>query len=131
MIMACAVAHAAETDGWLEANYRDALCTGMKMEVSLSNFGRADCVSNTHAVEVEWADKFKQGVGQALTYATSTSLVPGLILICRRTESSCLNASLTAQETFSAFGIETTIWECGKESVALSDCTARHVSAKP
>ena len=96
---------------WLEANYRDALCAGMRMEVTLSRQSRADCVSDTHAIEVEWADKFKEGVGQALTYAYESTLIPGVILICRRSEASCHAASLTVQETFSAFGIRATVWE--------------------
>ena len=123
-------AREAHTD-WREAEFRDALCAGMRMEVVLKDFGRADCVSDTYAIEVEWADKFREGVGQALTYATATTLIPGLILICRRSESSCLSASLTAQETFSAFGIEAVVWECGLDSSALSDCLERHIGPQP
>lgn len=122
---------AVDTTGWREAHYRDALCAGMQTEVRLGSFGRADCVSETHAIEVEWADKFKEGVGQALTYSTSTTLIPGLILICRRSEASCLGHSLAAQETFSAFGIEATVWECGLDDVSLSTCVERHLAATP
>lgn len=121
----------ADTEGWRESDYRDALCAGMQTEISLSRFGRADCMSDTHVIEVEWADKFKEGVGQALTYSTTLPQIPGLILICRRSEALCLNHSLSAQETFSAFGIEATIWECGLDSVQLSDCLERHIAAAP
>lgn len=114
---------------WHEADYRDALCAGMRMEVVLSKQSRADCVSDTHAIEVEWADNFKEGVGQALTYAYESRLIPGLILVCRRDEASCLAASLTSQETFSAFGIEATVWECGAEARALSDCLRRDLAS--
>lgn len=110
---------------WGEADFRDALCVGMRTEVRLADYGRADCISRTHAIEVEWADKFKEGVGQSLTYSTTTALVPGLILICRRLEDSCLRNSLAAQETFAAFGIEATVWECGLDARILSDCLRR------
>lgn len=103
----------------------------MQMEVRVGNFGRVDCISETHAIEVEWADKFKEGVGQALTYSTSTSLIPGLMLICRRDEASCLNHSLAAQETFSAFGIEATVWECSEDSTSLANCVERHIAPDP
>lgn len=99
------------------------------MEVSLSGQSRADCVNDTHAIEVEWADKFKEGVGQALTYAYESTLIPGLILVCRRSEPSCLGASLTSQETFTAFGIRATVWECGREVRSLGDCLAREICA--
>lgn len=122
---------ALDTTGWREADYRDALCVGMQTEVHLGSFGRADCVSDTHAIEVEWADKFKEGVGQALTYSTSTTLIPGLILICRRSEASRLGHSLAAQEVLAAYGAEATIWECSREDVSLSTCVERHLDATP
>lgn len=121
---------AVDTSNWRESDYQLALCDGMRTEVRLGNYGRVDCVSETHVIEVEWADKFKEGVGQALTYSTSTALIPGLILVCRRTESSCLGHSLAAQETFSAFGIEATVWECAQTSTALAECVERHLPAK-
>ncbi|SEP82554.1 hypothetical protein SAMN05428969_1076 [Devosia sp. YR412] len=115
---------------WREADFRDALCAGMRTEVRLADYGRADCISRTHAIEVEWADKFKEGVGQSLTYSTTTALVPGLILICRRPEDSCLRNSLAAQETFAAFGIEATVWECGLDARILSDCLRRDIDPR-
>jgi len=124
-------AFAIDTAGWRESDYRDALCAGMQMEVSLGAYGRADCVSETHAIEIDWADKFKQGVGQALTYSQRTDLIPGLILICRRSEALCLDHSLAAQETLSAYGAEATVWECGLDSVSLDDCVERHIAAAP
>lgn len=130
-VLVSSPAFAVDTTGWREADFRDALCAGMQTEVRLGSYGRADCVSETHAIEVEWADKFKEGVGQALTYSTSTTLIPGLILICRRSEASCLGHSLAAQETFSAFGIEATVWECSLEDVSLSTCVQRHLAATP
>lgn len=116
---------------WKERDYQRVLCAGMSLEVRLGDYGRADCISATHAIEVEWADKFKEGVGQALTYSSATRLVPGLILVCRGDDASCLAASLTSQDTFSAFGIEATVWECGAESRTLSDCVERHIGARP
>jgi hypothetical protein len=121
----------ASSQVWNEADFQRTLCNGMKLEVRLGDHGRADCVSDTHAIEVEWADKFKEGIGQALTYATSTDLIPGLILICRRSEGSCLSASLIARETFSAFGIEAVVWECGQQSRRLSDCLERRIEPSP
>ena len=115
------------TDDLNEAAYRNLLCAGWRMEVKLERQGRADCVSGTHAIEVEWADKWKEGVGQALTYAAETDLIPGIILICRRSEKHCLASSLYVQETFSAYGIEATVWECAVGDRKLSDCLEKWV----
>lgn len=60
---------------WSEADYRDALCAEMQREVRVPDGGGiADCQSETHIIEIDWADKFKEGVGQALTCSTKSGL---------------------------------------------------------
>lgn len=63
-----------------EAAYRDAWCNG-KTEVQLKNGNRADCVTTNYAVEVEFAKKYHEGVGQALDYAQQTGKTPAILLI--------------------------------------------------
>ena len=43
-------------DAVTEAEMRARLCARLKTKVVLGGMGRADCVSDTHAVEVGWAD---------------------------------------------------------------------------
>ncbi|MGK0363912.1 MAG: hypothetical protein ACI85O_000966 [Saprospiraceae bacterium] len=43
--------------------------------------GRVDILTETHAIEVERAHKWKQSIGQALWYGLQTSKEPGIILI--------------------------------------------------
>lgn len=50
-----------------------------KVEVVLSS-GRADIVTDTYAVEVDKASKYKQGIQQALRYAKASKKKPGLAL---------------------------------------------------
>lgn len=45
---------------------------------------RVDLLTNTHAIEVDWSDKYCSGVGQALLYAMKTGKKPGLILLCKK-----------------------------------------------
>jgi hypothetical protein len=117
---------------WAERDYQQALCDGMETEVRLPESGGvADCANGTHIIEVDWADKFKEGVGQVLTYAMKSDLIPGLILICRRSEASCLQHVLNAEETLSAVGFEAVIWRCGHDSRSLSDCLEVKLEAKP
>lgn len=63
-----------------EAAYRDAWCIGVT-EVRLANGNRADCVTTNYAVEVEFARKYHEGVGQALDYAQQTGKIPAILLI--------------------------------------------------
>ena len=54
---------------------------GAKMEVRVAN-GRVDIVSKEYATEVEFADKWKEAIGQALWYALQTNKKAGIVLIC-------------------------------------------------
>lgn len=63
-----------------EAAYRDAWCMG-QTEVRMPNGNRADCITTSYAVEVEFAGKYHEGVGQALDYAQQTGKKPAILLI--------------------------------------------------
>lgn len=63
-----------------ESAYRDAWCMG-DTEVRMPNGNRADCVTTNYAVEVEFAKKYHEGVGQALDYAQQTGKLPAILLI--------------------------------------------------
>jgi len=63
-----------------ESAYRDAWCMG-ETEVRMPNGNRADCITTNYAVEVEFAKKYHEGVGQALDYARQTGKQPAILLI--------------------------------------------------
>lgn len=95
-----------------EAEHRDRLCEGWATEVYFeSPRTRADCLSPTHAIEVDWAGKWAEGIGQALHYADMTGLMPGLILICDN-RSTCQRHFLTAAQTIANWGLPITVWYC-------------------
>ena len=54
-----------------------------EVEVVLWDNTRVDLVNETYAIEVDWAAKYAQGIGQALYYSLVTNLKPGLILLVR------------------------------------------------
>lgn len=54
-LFACSGA-VAQSPGWHERDYRDALCAGLKMEFRLPSRGRIDCVSDTSAIEVKFSN---------------------------------------------------------------------------
>lgn len=68
-----------------EADYQNAWAKthGGKTEVRMADGTRCDVVTATHAVEVEWANKWAEGIGQALWYSFQTNKKAGLVLILR------------------------------------------------
>ncbi len=93
-----------------EADYRDDLCAGMWIEVSLDNGSRADCISDTHAIEVDFSEKWAEALGQALSYAGSTGLKPGIFLVCRKEVDKCLRHRLRLDEAISAWNLPVKVW---------------------
>jgi hypothetical protein len=45
--------------------------------------GRADIVTDIYAIEVEWAHKWKESIGQAMWYGMQTNKKPGIVLLMR------------------------------------------------
>lgn len=66
-----------------ESVYADKTCAMFKgkREVTLKDSTRADCVNDKYAVEVEFANKYYQAVGQSLHYARMTGKKAAIILI--------------------------------------------------
>jgi len=63
-----------------EDYYQALWCKG-ELEVVLPDSTRVDCLTDDYAVEVDFADKWYNGTGQALHYALMTNRLPGLLLI--------------------------------------------------
>lgn len=118
-------AHAAQT----ESEYRDMLCggEGWRMEVTLPNGTRADCMTDRLAIEIDWSWKWPEAIGQSLNYAAVTGKQPAVILICKRgTERKCLNWSLLLSETAEHWKLPITVWQCGAEVTKIEDCQLRN-----
>ncbi len=54
----------------------------------LSDRTRVDCLTATHAVEVEFAPKWAEAVGQSLHYASLTGKRAGIVLVLRSSRDS-------------------------------------------
>jgi hypothetical protein len=67
----------------LESDYQDEWCQGQK-EVVLIDRTRIDCLTDTHAIEVEFANKWKEAIGQSLHYSLMTGKKAGIVLIMRK-----------------------------------------------
>ena len=72
-----------------EADYRDWWAKQLPnalTEVRMPDGTRCDIVSSSHAIEVEWAYKWYEGLGQSLWYAYQRNKTPGIVMILRSEE---------------------------------------------
>lgn len=66
-----------------EREYQRAWCdmNGGTREFVLPDRSRIDCLTGTHAIEVDFAAKWAEAVGQSLYYSIETGREPGILLI--------------------------------------------------
>jgi len=66
-----------------EKYYQTEMCDELdgQMEYLLPDKSRVDCLTEKYAIEVEWAKKWAEGVGQSLYYAEMTKRKPAIGLI--------------------------------------------------
>jgi hypothetical protein len=74
-----------------EAYYSNKFCEEMsgQSEYVLQDLSRVDCLTDTHAFEVDWADGMKvyEAIGQSLYYSSETGKLPGILLLIRKENS--------------------------------------------
>ena len=66
-----------------EKYYQKIFCSKINglIEYELTNKTRIDCLTNTYAIEVDFANKFYEAIGQSLYYGLVTNHSPGIVLI--------------------------------------------------
>jgi len=65
-----------------ERDYQENFCDGIGvMEYRLEDGTRVDCLTETHAWEIDFQEKWAESVGQALHYARMTGKRAGVLLI--------------------------------------------------
>ncbi len=66
-----------------ERYYQTQMCNAMggKMEVVLKDRTRVDCLTEKYAIEVDFAKKWAESIGQSLYYAYMTDRKPAIGLI--------------------------------------------------
>jgi hypothetical protein len=101
-----------------ESDYQQILCAGMELEVTLPNGARIDCLSPTHAIEVEFSEKWAEALGQALLYAASSGKQPGIILICHQAPALCLQHGLRLEEAITFWKLPVIVWRYEAQDAA-------------
>ncbi|RWD31323.1 MAG: hypothetical protein EOS22_04685 [Mesorhizobium sp.] len=119
-------------------------CAGMITEFYNPDGTRTDCISDTHAIEVDFSDKWAESIGQALHYSLWTveftenpdayprwhrqvpsARAPGVILLCRedRRLEICANHAVRPRRIAEQFKIPLAIWLCNPDTdMTLETC---------
>ena len=110
-----------------EADYNRAYCIQLNgaMEAAYKQRNskvRVDCLTSSHAIEVDWSDKWAESIGQSLNYAILTRRNAGVILICRRTERTCANHIQRMKVTVRVHRLPIDVWFCEKDNFAIDQC---------
>jgi len=74
------------TTDWVESDYQAYVLEelGGESEYDLSDGTRVDILTRTHAIEIDYAYKWAEAVGQSLYYAEMAERDPGIVLILAR-----------------------------------------------
>ena len=76
LILLVTLSASAETERY----YQELWCKG-EVEVILEDNSRVDCLTSVEAVEVDFARKWAESIGQSLLYARLTGKAPAVLLI--------------------------------------------------
>lgn len=68
---------------YLEKDYQNVWCSANRgvTEYRLTDGARVDCVTQTHAIEFDFANKWAESIGQSLYYGKSLCKKAGVVLI--------------------------------------------------
>lgn len=79
-----------------------------RLEVVMPDGTRCDCLTRTHAVEVDFGRKWAEALGQSLNYAMQTGKKPGILLVIERAKD--FEAVDRLQRIAERWGLPLTIW---------------------
>jgi len=110
LIVAITVPAASARHLHLEREYQRVWCDRQQgaMEVRLPGGLRIDCETATHAVEVDFAPKWAEAVGQSLAYAAVTGKRAGILLILEKPSDERHLAKL--QSVITTYSLPVNIW---------------------
>lgn len=94
-----------------EAEISDPWCRSMggMAQARLVDGTEADCLTDHHAIEADYANKWYEAVGQSLHYATVTGKLPGILIILRKPGDERHVRRLYA--VIRAYSLPITVWE--------------------
>ena len=89
-----------------EKDYVNKHCSG-KIEYVLPDRTRIDCLTDTHAIEYDFGNKWYEAVGQSLHYAMFTGKRAGIVLIINDSELRFYNRT---EALINHYGLPIDLW---------------------
>jgi hypothetical protein len=80
-----------------------------KTEVVLPDRTRCDCLTDTHAIEFDFGEKWAEAIGQALYYGIQTGRTPGVVLILEQEKDNRYWIRLNT--VLEQYGLPVTTWK--------------------
>lgn len=81
------------------------ICEELRTNVTVPGGGWADCVSETHAIEVDWSGKWAEAIGQSLYYACELDKKPAIYLVCKEGQKLCISHGYRLESTTAAWSL--------------------------
>jgi hypothetical protein len=96
-----------------ESHYQTAWCAEHhgQVEFRLPDGARVDCLTESNAIEFDFAPKWAEGLGQALYYGSQTGRRPGVVLIMEKPGDERYRERLDG--AIRAYGLPVEVWEMG------------------
>ena len=97
------------------------------VEVVMSDGTRCDILTETHAIEVDFARKWAEAIGQSLNYSTLTGKIPGVLLILEKDSDEKYLAILENIIEKKNLGIEVFLVLAEDESTSSTETIGEHI----
>ena len=115
------------SEAHIERIWQERYCEGMELGKHLPSGGYVDCLSAEYAIEVDWASKWAEAVGQSLYYADATGRKPEIILLCEESEGPieglCRSYVYRLEYALRFVNAHVYVWTCAIDrDLKLEDC---------
>ena len=98
-----------ENEAWYQAVWCESL--GGEPEYRLDDRSRVDCLTPDYAVEMDFASKWREAIGQALHYARKTNREAGIVLVLKQSTDQLYFNEL--HKTLEYYQLPVKLWQLG------------------
>ena len=95
----------AEAQSYDESQLQACACEGLQREVRTKAGTYVDCLSETHAIEIESTEDWAEAIGQSLHYASEMGKRAKVLFFCEAADQTCLRHRLTFEATVAAHNL--------------------------
>jgi hypothetical protein len=110
----------AEAQSYDESSIRNCACAGLDQEVRTQAGTYVDCLSDTHAIEIESTEDWAEAIGQSLHYASETGQRAKVLFFCEGADKTCLRHRLSFESTVASHSLPIDWGYVPEECIAAS-----------